>query len=119
VALNLALFFLSKYQIPGMKKYVLSMMLAAFAFSCFAGGKYYVNVKPSHPNNNMVINMGPRPDPKHIWVDGYWVWMPGPARYEWVAGSWKVPPGKYKQWVPGRWKKSPYGWYWVDGHWKK
>jgi hypothetical protein len=101
-----------------MKKYLLSIVLVVVMMSSFAGGKkpYYVKVKPSHPT--VVVNMGPGPSPKHVWVDGYWVWRPGPAQYEWVEGSWAVPPPQHNIWVPGHWRKVQYGWYWQQGHWK-
>ena len=102
-----------------MKKYILTILIAVVMSSVFAGGRFYVKVKPVHPN--VEVNIGPCPSPKHLWVDGYWAWHPGPGpgHYEWVDGCWKVPPGKYKHWVPGHWKNTPYGWYWVDGQWKK
>ena len=102
-----------------MKKYLLSIVLVVVMMSSFAGGKkpkYYIKVKPEHPT--VVVNIGPRPSPQHVWVDGYWVWRPGPARYEWVEGSWVLPPPKHKIWVPGHWRKVRYGWYWQEGHWQ-
>jgi hypothetical protein len=103
----------------GMKKYLLSMVLVIFMMSSFAHGKkpkHYVKVKPAHPT--VVVNVGPKPSDKHVMVAGYWIWRPGPARYEWVEAGWAVPPGTYRVWVPGHWKKTRLGWYWVDGHWE-
>ena len=103
-----------------MKKHLLSTILLFVILSVFADGKhgkhvkYYVKVKPTH---TVVVNVGPSPGPKHVWVDGYWVWLPADQRYEWKEGYWAVPPQKYHKWVPGHWKETPNGWYWVGGHW--
>lgn len=95
---------------------MLLFLLCCFLIPAYAGGNCYVKVRPTGPT--VVVHAGPRPGPNHVWVDGYWAWNPGPGRYDWVAGSWRIPPGRYTVWVPGHWKKTRYGWYWVDGHWK-
>ena len=107
-----------------MKKYLFSAMLVLFSSILFAGhkpknippgkAKHYVKVKPDKPQVVVV----PKPGPKHVWKEGYWVWVPASTRYDWVPGAWVVPPSQYKVWVPGHWKKTRLGWTWVNGHWK-
>jgi hypothetical protein len=55
------------------------------------------------------------PSPRHVWVDGEWVWRNN--NYVWQPGYWVVPEPN-KIWVKGHWKQGPYGgWHWMPGHW--
>ncbi|MCB0508231.1 MAG: hypothetical protein R2739_01005 [Chitinophagales bacterium] len=74
----------------------------------------YVKVKPMP----VVVKVKPAcPSPKHIWIDGDWVWNSKMNQYVYIEGKWVVP-AYGAIWVPGHWKHANKGWYWVNGHWK-
>ena len=75
----------------------------------------YVKVKPAAPN--VVVVRPACPSPKHIWIDGDWVWSPQANQYIYTEGKW-VLPNTAAVWVPGHWKNTKYGWHWVNGHWR-
>lgn len=79
------------------------------------GKYYYVKVQPVRPN--VIIIKPAFPGPKHIWIDGDWVWNPQLNQYVYVDGRW-ILPVQNAVWIPGRWKKSRFGWYWVNGRWR-
>ena len=78
-----------------------------------AAARVYVRVAP--PAVRMEVR-GVTPSPHHAWHDGYWRWHDG--AHVWVAGAWVVPPRHGAVWVGGHWKKTPSGWYWIDGRWR-
>jgi len=76
----------------------------------------YVAVRPVRPN--VVVVRPACPGPRHVWVDGDWVWNAGVHNYVWNEGRW-VMPEPYSKWIPGHWRNAPQGYYWVPGHWKR
>src|SRR5690606_35245560 len=32
------------------------------------------------------------PDPRAVWIGGYWEWDPRRSDFTWVTGTWRVPP---------------------------
>jgi len=78
-----------------------------------AHAQFVVKIRPSAP----VIVRGGAPSPRHIWVDGEWVWRAG--GYQYVNGYWIVPAGRRTIWVPGHWKQTRRGWMWKPGHWRR
>jgi len=36
--------------------------------------------------------IGPRPSPRHVWIDGQWAYQPAGQRWVWEQGRWCVPP---------------------------
>ncbi|MEZ5055237.1 MAG: hypothetical protein R2807_10835 [Chitinophagales bacterium] len=76
---------------------------------------HYVKVKPANP---IVVNIKPVcPSPKHVWIEGDWIWSPIQNQYVYTEGRWVIPAGS-ASWVPGHWKHTKYGWNWIEGHWK-
>lgn len=56
------------------------------------------------------------PDPKAVWIKGYWEWDDARQDFAWAVGGWRVPPPG-KVWVDGAWKQDEKGWYRVPGSW--
>ena len=88
---------------------------AAGAFPTFLGGCAATVHVPTPPPAPRAETRGPRPGPRHVWIDGHWNY--DGHRYVWVAGRWTAPE-KSGDWVAGRWVKKPRGWVWVPGHWR-
>ncbi len=62
--------------------------------------------------------VGRRPSGRVQWIRGYWEWDPVQSGYEWVAGSWQIPPqGSF--WVDSRWLRDAKGWYRMPGFWTR
>ncbi len=59
---------------------------------------------------------GERPDPSRVWVAGYWAWRGDD--YEWVDGSWEIPPAAAATWVPPCWVREGDGYRCFTGHWR-
>ncbi|HMV14225.1 MAG TPA: hypothetical protein PKK18_01195 [Chitinophagales bacterium] len=76
----------------------------------------YVKVCPSA--TNVVVVKPACPSPKHIWIDGDWIWNPQINQYVYVQGKWIIPISTKSIWIAGHWKNSRYGWHWVPGYWK-
>ncbi len=104
-------------KIQSMRKIILIMTLVLVAVLQLAAKPphVYVKVRPNAPN--VVVVRPACPGPKHVWIDGDWVWSPKANQYVWVEGKWVVP-NNGVVWVPGHWKNTKYGWRWVPGHWK-
>ena len=52
------------------------------------------------------------------WIEGYWAWNESRNGFDWVTGTWRVPPpGKF--WVNGYWRHDTAGWTRVPGFWSK
>jgi hypothetical protein len=67
-----------------------------------------VELKPPPPQN----------EPNAVWQPGHWRWLgQNGAQWEWMAGSYVMPPAGYHQWVPGQWSLQTGGWAWIEGHW--
>ena len=55
-------------------------------------------------------------NPNARWVEGYWDWDRTRKDFDWVTGTWLVPPpGKF--WVSGYWRHADKGWSRVPGFW--
>ena len=82
-------------------------------FSLAASAQVEVRIRPAVP----VIRARPiAPSPRHIWIDGGWVYRGN--GYVWSDGYWVVPrPGMF--WVPGRWRRSHRGYIWIPGQWRR
>jgi hypothetical protein len=56
------------------------------------------------------------PSPVARWIEGYWDWDKVRKDFDWVTGTWRVPPpGKF--WVNGYWRRQEKGWSRVPGFW--
>jgi len=79
-----------------------------------------VVVAPNPPPQAQVEFVPPAPPnaPNAVWQPGHWRWSgTNGAQWQWVAGSYVVPPPGYHAWVPGQWQLQPNGWMWFEGHW--
>lgn len=88
------------------------LLAVIVTLSSVASAQVFVQVRPVAP----VIIRSVAPSPRHIWVDGDWVWRGG--SYQYVNGYWMLPPAR-SGWVPGHWKQTRRGWVWKRGHWRK
>ncbi|WP_422928053.1 hypothetical protein [Singulisphaera sp. PoT] len=59
-----------------------------------------------------------KPDPRAIWVPGYWAWDVDRDDFSWVGGTWSIPP-RGTIWVGGRWLRDADGWYRTPGFWSR
>lgn len=102
-----------KSMIMKMKFLMAALIMGALSLSQLnANAQFVIKVRPVAP---VVVRVGP-PSPRHIWVDGEWVWRGG--RYEYVQGYWAAP-GYGRAWIPGHWKQTRRGWVWKQGHWRR
>jgi hypothetical protein len=60
--------------------------------------------------------VGPRPSPRHVWINGYWALRAG--RNVWVAGHWEIPPRGRSLWEEPRWERRSGGYIFIEGHWR-
>ena len=92
-------------------------MLATIVFvitlSVDSQAQFIVRVRPVAPVMIRTI----APSPRHVWVDGDYVWREG--RYDYNNGYWAEPPFPGQRWIKGHWKNKRSGWVWVPGHWRK
>lgn len=88
------------------------LMLFCFAVTS-ANAQFIVKIRPTAPA--VVRTMAP--SPRHIWIDGEWIWRGN--GYQYVNGYWAAPPMSGAVWVPGHWKQSRRGWIWKPGHWRR
>ena len=72
-----------------------------------------VREPPPPPRREYV---GPRPSPRHVWIDGYWAIRGG--RNVWVAGRWEVPPRGRRVWEAPRWERRSGGYIFIEGSWR-
>ncbi|MEP7280243.1 MAG: YXWGXW repeat-containing protein [Bacteroidota bacterium] len=86
-------------------------LLMSFSFA--ASSQIVVRVRPAAP----VVRGRPlAPSPRHVWIDGGWVYRG--HGYVWTNGYWMTPrPGMV--WVQGRWRHSHRGYVWVPGQWRR
>ena len=85
-----------------------------------AAPSQYVILAPSPPPKAQVEFRPPPPEnaPNAVWQPGHWRWLgQSGADWQWVAGSYVIPPAGYHQWVPGQWALQTGGWAWIEGHW--
>lgn len=68
---------------------------------------------PPPPRHEIVLT---RPSPRHVWIDGYWVWHG--RHQEWVAGHWEVPPRGRHNWEASRWELRGNTYVFIDGRWR-
>ncbi len=92
---------------------LLLCIAVVFAFSSAASAQVFVQIRPVAP----VIVRPMAPSPRHIWIDGEWIWRGG--GYQYNNGYWATPPGPGAAWVPGHWKQTRRGWFWKPGHWRR
>jgi hypothetical protein len=59
----------------------------------------------------------PVPDDGYIWTPGYWSWDPANHDYNWVPGTWVLPPSVGLLWTPGYWGFASNGYFWHGGYW--
>ena len=59
----------------------------------------------------------PIPGDGYIWTPGYWAWDPADGDYNWVPGTWVLPPGVGVLWTPGYWAFGGGGYLWHGGYW--
>jgi WXXGXW repeat (2 copies) len=79
--------------------------------------QFVVKVRPAAP---VVVRARPlAPSPRHVWVDGDWVWRNN--QYVYTEGRWVLPAYSRARWIPGHWKlnRRRGGWYWMPGHWSR
>jgi hypothetical protein len=56
----------------------------------------------------------PSPGQQYVWIAGHWAW--NGQNYGWVAGRWMEAQGN---WIPGRHVRTPQGWVYQEGRWRK
>ena len=96
-----------------MKKFF-AIGIVALALSVGASAaEVYVRIGPPHPRREVIVA---RPGPAYVWTPGYYAH--DGTRYNWVAGTWVLPPHRHAHWVPGHWRHRAAGYYWVPGHWR-
>jgi hypothetical protein len=78
-----------------------------------ANAQVYVRIGPPAPR---VERRPPPPSPRHVWVDGFYLW--DSRNYVWAPGYWAQPPRSHTHWVPGHWAHRSKGYYWIEGHWR-
>ena len=97
-----------------MKK-IISLSLAivfVMAFTYMSSAQQFiVRVRPSAPAIVRIASPGPR----HIWIDGDWIWRGN--NYVYQPGYWYLPRAR-EHWMPGHWKATRGGGVWIPGHWK-
>jgi hypothetical protein len=78
-------------------------------------------VVPAPPPKAKVEFIPPTPpgEPNADWQPGHWRWVGvNGATWQWVPGTYVLPPPGYNHWVPGQWVLQAGGaWTWVEGHW--
>ncbi|RFM29760.1 YXWGXW repeat-containing protein [Deminuibacter soli] len=94
------------------KLFSVALLLTAFAVNGNAQ-RVFVSVRPAAP----VIVHPAQPSPRHIWIEGEYVWRGN--NYIYQPGYWTVPPPRYRVWHPGYWRQTRGGWYWVPGSWRR
>jgi hypothetical protein len=98
-----------------MRKLVLA---GIFALVLAAGeanaGEVFVRFGPPPPPRREIIVA--RPDPRYVWVPGYYGWRR--SHYHWVRGYWALPPRPRAVWVPGYWMPRRGGHIWIAGYWR-
>lgn len=57
------------------------------------------------------------PGDGYIWTPGYWSWDAAAGDYEWVPGTWVLPPQVGVLWTPGYWDFVNGGYGWHRGYW--
>jgi WXXGXW repeat (2 copies) len=97
-------------------KSCLAFLIAIFMQASLQA-QFVVKVRPVAPV--VVRTRPPAPGPRHIWVDGEWVWRNN--QYVYTEGRWMRPVYPGARWIPGHWKfhRRRGGWFWVPGHWSR
>jgi hypothetical protein len=99
-----------------MKRWMLSILMAATLTAVGCGGPAYVGVYArTAPPPLRVETYGPVPGPGYVWIGGYWGWQAN--AYHWVPGRWERPPRGHREWVPGRWEQHGDRYRWHEGRW--
>ena len=93
-------------------KTAFSLLLLLFVSVYSNAQRFVVRVRPAAPVAVRIAS----PSPRHIWVEGDWVWRNG--NYVYQPGYWHLPRGR-ERWISGHWKRTRGGWYWVPGHWAR
>lgn len=95
-----------------MKKYPVMLFTVFISIlSFYSCAPSVVSVRPA-----AIVKVRPiAPSPRHVWVNGNYVWRGG--RYVYVDGYW-APPRSGRHWVDGYWKLKRGGYVWVPGRWR-
>lgn len=75
----------------------------------------YVAQKPSQPYRMEQVKGCVK---EGFWLKGHWEWDEARADYVWIKGHCEAY-RKGQTYTPGRWVKTPDGWIWKKGFWKK
>ena len=99
-----------KYCMKNIVLPALVLMLLFSAVGCSSG--HYVSAQPE----GVVVTRPAPPYPNYIWMGGNYYWRGG--RYMYRPGYW-VAPRAHRVYRPGRWIKTPRGYYWHRGGWRR
>ena len=120
--------------------------IVAVAVGVVAGG--FLWATPAHANTHIFVSIGPPVAPVvaapvpvpapvygpygpvygpgpvyapaaygYAWQPGYYAWTG--FSYRWVPGVWAPRPYRRAVWVPGVWSRSPRGYFWARGYWRR
>ena len=87
-------------------------------------GNLVVATVPASVNTTMVTVAPPalqsevvlaQPAPNYVWVPGYWTWRN--EGYQWIAGSWQLPPNSSSVWIAPRCEQQGNGYRFTEGYW--
>jgi len=71
---------------------------------------------PRPPPPQIPEQMPTRPNPKMVWIPGYWDYRNN--QYNWIGGAWVVPPQR-SHWVAPQWIRQVGQIIFVFGHWQQ
>ena len=71
-----------------------------------------VTVAPPALQSEVVLA---QPAANYVWVPGYWTWHS--EGYQWVAGSWQLPPSSSSVWVAPRCEQQGNAYKFTEGYW--
>jgi WXXGXW repeat (2 copies) len=73
------------------------------------------NTAPAPPPAGLAEIVPAPPSPRHVWLDGYWVWQDD--GYAWMAGHWALPPKPDAVWTAPRWEQIGQVYRFFEGSW--
>jgi hypothetical protein len=117
LTVNKILFHLKNYTVKKIIVKTFLVFIVAVFTQVSSQAQFIVKIRPSAPV--VVRSRPPAPSPRHVWVDGEWVWRGN--QYVYTEGRWTEPRYAGARWVPGHWKyhRRRGGWFWVPGHWNR